>query len=670
MEEVSVGPGQGETTTLTVENWTPEGSAPPTFHGATSTTIGTAEALCLPRGEIRIETARDAGWTRWDGNAQDLPSGAYEIYAGGQMPVSCRFDGRASFQPRSTGSLRLTFPEPTPVRLAGRWRPGPESDVLEVPPTLDGIATGISTLACPMADLGPARSVPFRRPRLPQLTTEEGTAMAEPSFAHDDSLLVPNTIEALLVTAPLAFYLGLPLVPKEGFERIELRGRNTRHEVTTGITASVVGECLQHCVFLDTLARSDSGLPAPGNAAEGLARLGLTFRDVRETSRAKRLQTYIESFRRADERPVEWPLSTYLPPSMEAVQAIPFALERLSLIGLTRTETLSDAQLIERSLDAFFRETTAGPGRLHPELRDAAYHAWCGSDVPIDVFTITPGEASRRQHSARRRSDPLRIDVIINDETMEYDREGNMPCRASPPGEPAVEIAEWHNCHRTELAERLTRSSDFLHFIGHCDAAGLRCPDGHVAIGDLDTVGVEAFFLNACGSYEQGRALIEAGSRVGAVTYSPVIDSQAATVGRTFVSLLLAGFRFERALDLARRRIMMGKDYAVIGDGTYRLSPHRFETPTIAFVDRRADGRIDLEVRTTGMQGAGGVMSPSEPLDSAFRLAGATIDRTVEPDAFRQWLDRRIDPLVYDGAFLWPNELKERGLPQDDLCVG
>ncbi len=63
---------------------------------------------------------------------------------------------------------------------------------------------------------------------------------------------------------------------------------------------------------------------------------------------------------------------------------------------------------------------------------------------------------------------------------------------------------------------------------------------------ELDTVGIEGFFLNACQSYDQGMALIDAGAVGGVVALNDVINSGAVRVGRTMIRLLNRSFRSGR----------------------------------------------------------------------------------------------------------------------------
>ncbi len=87
----------------------------------------------------------------------------------------------------------------------------------------------------------------------------------------------------------------------------------------------------------------------------------------------------------------------------------------------------------------------------------------------------------------------------------------------------------------------------------------------------------------------EGQTLIEKGSVAGAVTFTKVLNDHAVKVGSTFAKLLVHGFSIERAMCLARRRIMMGKDYAVVGDGTHSLIQGEHRLPTTVTIEELED---------------------------------------------------------------------------------
>jgi hypothetical protein len=142
---------------------------------------------------------------------------------------------------------------------------------------------------------------------------------------------------------------------------------------------------------------------------------------------------------------------------------------------------------------------------------------------------------------------------------------------------------------------------------------------------------------------------VRAGSVAGAVTFRDVLDEQAATVGATFARLLVRGFCIERALDLARRRIRMGKDYAVVGDGTHALGGTASD-PVHARVST-GDDAFDVTVETdVGRRPGGEVAAPGS---DRHLLRGNAVTRRVDRATLGDLLDRPGLPVVHDGEFSW-----------------
>jgi hypothetical protein len=177
----------------------------------------------------------------------------------------------------------------------------------------------------------------------------------------------------------------------------------------------------------------------------------------------------------------------------------------------------------------------------------------------------------------------------------------------------------------------------------------------------LDRSGAETFFLNACGSYHEGIDLVRKGSVAGAVTFEKVLDGHAARVGTMFVRLLVNGFSIERALDLARRRIIMGSDYTVVGDGTHKLSGAPETAPLAATIVPENDGtsyRVTFDASSPRV--TGDVFRHPDPLDGQPRLFGAESEVTLTTAEAERFV-RRVDmPVIFDGDIQWSTDLVGR----------
>lgn len=649
---------------IETDGWESCADAPPPTCPGDQSVGGRTRSLRLSATDVTIETATGSWRRRWDGTPTTLPSNRYEIRVGGRPTVACRFDGCGTLRRDDSAELELDFDTPRSLTITAMSIGGPSGRRLEVRPRLSEVAHALSAINTCQEPRGPDRSWPSLRPRPPAIVLHEGADhRRDPHESPGVSLGVPADIGSLLVCAPLAFYLGIPLTIEER-ERPRLRAVDGwKHQFSRPpALESDVAQWLRACVFLDSLVRVAGPFTAPHESRDRLAEHGLDAAELYRASLSERLRAY----RAADleavlERAPEWPLATYLPARLESVRALPYVLDRLSSVGLPRSARLGDAERLERSLDAFFRDASRHAVDFRkPTLLAARYHAWLGEGVPVDVFLADPETLSEPAPAMSAREVRDELVVVVNDPDMATDREigaGRPPGRSLPD---RVETTVLRILDRDDLRDVFSRNVRFVHFIGHCEPDGLQCSDGLLACESIENARVETFFLNACGSYHEGRALIEAGSCAGAVTCAPVVDRQAGRVGRTFVRLLWAGFGFERALGLARRRIIMGTDYVVVGDGTHRLARHRTTPPTVAIATPRPDASVDVVLDTTRMRNPGELVAVGHTDSPGYRLIGAQPTDRLSAEAFREFLEDRRDPVLYDGVLYWPEELTAR----------
>jgi hypothetical protein len=164
------------------------------------------------------------------------------------------------------------------------------------------------------------------------------------------------------------------------------------------------------------------------------------------------------------------------------------------------------------------------------------------------------------------------------------------------------------------------------------------------------------FFLNACGSYREGEALVQRGSVAGGVTLDRVLDRPATTVGLAFARLVIHGYGIERALALARRRVMMGKDYAVVGDGTYTLTPSCGD-PAVLQVEPAQEG-YDVTYAVQGTRGAGSRFR--DPFRGDDHPYGEEVATSLDRTSLAGLLGERSFPVVFEDDLVWSGELAAR----------
>ncbi|MFB6188192.1 MAG: hypothetical protein ABEI86_15190, partial [Halobacteriaceae archaeon] len=249
-------------------------------------------------------------------------------------------------------------------------------------------------------------------------------------------------------------------------------------------------------------------------------------------------------------------------------------------------------------------------------------------------------------------SSPISVSVIVNDDNMTEEKQQVEDIYAAQ--KPEILDVEFHrNITCDELATIFEKGRDFVHFIGHCERRGLSCSNGYLSIASLDKSATTIFFLNACGSYFEGQELINKGSLAGAITYRKVLNDQAATVGVGFVKLLLQGFCVERALQFARRRVMMGKDYAIVGDGTYVLDISEQKQPIMAKITSDNDGyTVTYESFAEGRVGEI-ITLPCEAKTPV--IAGMSYSVEYPNKSLEEVFDIIDCPVLYNGELRWPS---------------
>jgi hypothetical protein len=614
-----------------------------------------------------------------DGGALDLDAKAHLLAVEGDVETFVRFDGPARLRSAAPDGERggtvagpdaagteLRFDGPRPVTVGFR-EPETELPTVTVPPSPEGVATALTHAPSALETLGPGRSHPERRGHPPLVAFGEHDVPRAVRAATPDTgieFVLPPALPTLCVAAPLSFYLGASVTVDRDCERPLLRAPDAdverRFPAGEAFATDAAG-LLRRVFYLDCLARDRPAERLAGR--EALDRLGLDADALRDRSPAARLRAYLDApFGRVAGAFPEWPLATYVDGGARTVRCLPYLLDRLSLVHPAAASEMDGQELLRRALDGFYRGSlgdslvraggdVASADRLAPDLRDAHLHGWLAEGTPVQAFKSTPRAYRNRLAARADRDASLDIAVVCNDREMTAERAVADIYRDRADGLP-VDVSLRSSLTRRELAELLATPHDFVHYIGHCERDGLRCPDGYLDASDVETVRTRTFFLNACGSYRQGRRLIARGSVAGAVTLTTVLDRQAATVGTAFARLLIHGFGFQRALSLARQQILMGSDYAVVGDGTYAVVPTA--DPALLHVTS-CDGGFEVVEEVLAADAPG--RSYRSGLRDGDRLHGRTSRTVLSRRRLVGLLRDRSLPVVHDGELCWSREL-------------
>lgn len=601
-----------------------------------------------------------------------LGGGAYALQLDSAIPTTIRFSGPAVIRRESNGGrFDLHLDDRRPITLGFTTPSNTPDGPVTVTPDVAGIAAAVTACGRSLRNLGPGRSHPAARPHPPLVQVGDRIEVpdrpgGERSVAPQTTMVVPRERPmAAFVTAPLAYYLGAAVEPGT-VEQPELVGDHAPDEplpLGSGRRLEATVEtALRRLVFVDSLLRRSD---RPDGADRDLERLGLDG-DLAGLSAPARLEAALGvddgTF---DPLLPDWHLSASLPVGTRSIEAVPYLLDRLSLIQPPRTTQLDTEELLARSLEDFYRSVGRRAARVDVVGADRAAgrsHAWFGPEAPIDVFNATT-TAFENGHSESDATGRMSVHVVRNGPEMGEEHRIVADIYRRHARQLPIDVAVHDSLTREDLTDLLARHTSFLHYVGHCEVDGLRCADGTLSMGDIDECNAETFFLNACGSYFEGRELIERGSIAGGVTYAKVLNEQAATVGTTFARLLSLGFNIDRAMDLARRRIIMGKNYAVVGDGTYVLVEGTTPGGTTTRIERGGDeDGFAVAVEAEAIHRTGGCYRA--PIgDGRRQLEGRPVTASMSRSELCEWLSAATVPILYEGDLTWPERLLDRLSP-------
>jgi len=659
-----------------VDGWHPTSVSPAMERRVDRTLHGSARGLSFRDAAVSIERLDQRRWSVFDDRSgvRELRPGRYLVQVATNLVIYVRFDGPCRLERRSEAdALDLDFGGPVAVTIGFRSRIESPLETVTVPRTLEGVRTAIRHQSAAIETATPDRSYPSKRTHPPLVAFGDAEHVPDSvacltSF-DDLTLRVPASLDQLLVVAPLAYYLATDLEFTSA-ETVSLEspamGTPLRFDGTEALEAQVAS--LLHRVFsLDCLVRNAGPYGVDLQESDLLDAMSFDPRATYEATGGERLARYLEvEFAAVADQLPPWHLSVVVEPTYANVPTLPYLLDRLSLIQLPRPVPVSRQAVVSASLGSAFpdRSAPAGPSPSYDLVRNESrlgvHQGWLADGVPVDAFRASARAFENHLGHLEQSDGPRTVVVVNNDDEMFDERTAVTAVYRDRAKELSIDMRTVESVTRDDLAALLAEPIDFLHFIGHCDERGLRCVDGHLSATDLDETGVQTFFLNACGSFEQGLELVDRGSVAGAVTLRPVLDPTATKIGAAFARLVIHGFAIEYALSLASRRSVSNKFYTVVGDGTHRLSQGDDAFPADVTAERRSDHEYAVRFNFSPLNVPGGLAKPLFPDDSAYLLRGSPYTTRLEESVFAEFLSEVNIPVILDGQFCWSTDLADR----------
>ncbi|UPV74187.1 hypothetical protein M0R89_16810 [Halorussus limi] len=610
--------------------------------------------------------------------AIELSTAPMKLYLSVESALDVRHDEAA---------VTVDFGGPTEVAVGARsFHDHPAATVTTTPDPV-GAMDAISLLGSALKTTSPERSFPTLRghPPLVELGDEFDAPDAIERPDTEVRLELPADYQYVYPAAPLAYYLGAEVVPNDRPRLVTDAGFEYDLDGPRGYETTV-GRVLRQTFFFDCVTRTEGYYRVDLHEREAVEPdVELDFAALYDRTPAERLEAYLSvPFGEVAEYVPDWNLTTDVMATPNNVEVLPFVAADLALVRCPGEPTGASVSQTPKPLGEFFRSDADGAAAsdastqteftrsatddsaapveqgdiFTPEPVETVGHAWVGEGFPVGANKATVESYRRRARRSDSDKTSIEIHVVCNDERMK--EEGVVEEFYGLRDLLQFDVSVHYELTTDELRDLLAESADFLHYIGHVDGDGMRCPDGHLDARTLSEVHVKAFVLNACRSYAQGEALVEAGSYGGVVTLSEVANSVATDVGRTLARLLNCGFPLRVALSVVKDAIGPAYQYTTVGDGGLTLCQSESGTPLHLQIEALDSGNYEVDFRTypSPSHGLGSMQKPNLPRVKTRYLASGVVD-TYELSAaeLADFLQLEVLPVELNGNLRWSDDI-------------
>ncbi|EMA39335.1 hypothetical protein C448_14789 [Halococcus morrhuae DSM 1307] len=547
---------------------------------------------------------------------EQLPAGEYIVEVSAPVKLYFRVESALQITADAEG-MAIEFEGEREVLIGARSHHERPATTVQTPADPEAMMEAISTFGSALKTTTPERSYPTLRGHPP--TVELGDSLDLAGLEPPDTgvtIEVPADYESIYVAAPLAYYLGATVEP--GAEPLLRTDRGFEQSLagSQGFEQTVA-RTLKQTFFLDCLTRTEGLYPVDLHERRVLeGELGLDFPTLYEQSLATQLETYLSiPYRTIAEHLPTWKLTANVAATPASSEHLPFVVADLAIVRAVNPASSPEAMAADEKTADGRSGFVDGPAAIdieepfvRPEPAESLEQTWIGEGTPLGASKASLAAYRNRLERTPAEGD-IEITVVCNDAAMDDERAvgASYGERADLP----FDVTVAHDLTTNELADVLATRTDFLHYIGHVDSEGFACADGRLDARRLDSVGVDAFLLNACQSYQQGIALIEAGAIGGIVTLTDILNSEGIKMGRALARLLNAGFPLGSALEIARSESIMGDEYLVVGDGEIAIAQAAHLQPNLCEIERGDNSfRATYKTFLTSWDGIGTVVRP------------------------------------------------------------
>mgnify|MGYP000220978677 CR=1 FL=1 len=600
----------------------------------------------------------------------ELPPGTYDVELHAPIRLYLAVEGRLRVVADGERTT-IDFGEATRVTVGARSEHERPAATVETTSDPADMLRAVSTFGSALKTTSPERAFPTFRGHPPSVELADDLSIPDEVSAPDVgvTLEVPASYRGVYVAAPLAYYLGARVEPGQesrlvtdrGFEHPLGRGRAFEREVE---------RLLKQVFVLDCVTRTEGLYEVEFKTRQRLdGEVGFDPAELYDAPVPERLETYLaEDFSTVEPAVPDWKLTSHVALEPSSVETLPYLVNDLAVVRTPETTRAAASPAAKESIDEFLRDasvvrsTSADGGEVERDFvqaedQDALEHAWVGAETPVGMSKATE-TAYQHQFDREPTDGDIDITVVCNDAEMAAEQDLVRSVYGSRDRLP-FDIGFAERLTTDELRATLADDVDFLHYVGHIDDGGLRCSDGLLDATDLESVGVDAFLLNACQSYEQGLALIEAGAVAGITTLSDVPNEPAVEMGYTVARLLNCGFPLQAALEVAKEEHVIGNQYNIIGDGGMAITQAESGTPMIHELARGEGEKFELDVYAypTDVAGMGGLFTPFLGDESTYYLNSGHLDSfELTEDRLRQFLQLENAPVRVEGQLRWSHD--------------
>jgi hypothetical protein len=612
-----------------------------------------------------------------DGEPVSVPLGSYCLKVSrANTTLYFVVDSSVTIEPH-TDMVTIRFGGTTSIQLGVRTRHQEPIGTITTPSNMEDLFRAISLLGAALKTTSCERSFPTLRDHCP-LIELGGTFDAPPGITSPETgirIELPPDLDYLYPVTSLAYYLGAEVFP--GTEpRLYAGDESYSLDGPQGFERTIQ-RVLRQVFFFDCLTRSEGHIPVElTNQSSVESMVGIEFNDLYGQSIVKQIQTYLNiPFSQIEQFLPKWKLTADVMPESRNIDTLPYLANELAFVRCPNQPPSESEDAEPSTFEEFYRQDpqeNVGTGDSQEESKtsdtattvfvpddyETFEHTWIGNGFPFGTSKASTDSYRQRLSRNSNGNSRINVQIVCNDREMRDEQFVENLYGTHRPS--TFDVSTKYNLTMAELSDIFQSSIDFLHFIGHVDDDGFQCRNGFLDAKTLNSVGVDAFFLNACQSNGQGTALVANGSIGGVVTLSMIGNQLAVDIGGLLARLLDTGFPLATALALIQNQYISGKQYMVVGDGNFELVPPEDGAPKLVEIESRSNGTYDVEIQLfpTATYPLGTLYTPQIGDTSDRYLRPASITRSrVSGEELATYLEENSFPVKIDDEFSWSDQL-------------